>query len=117
DQVRRLKEEMDDDPSGPSRRHDAARERAAREREERVRQALDRLPELEAKKEPKERDEARASTTDPEASVMKMADGGYRPAYDVQFAADCGSQVIVGVDVITTGGDMGQMTPMLEQIG
>ena len=48
---------------------------------------------------------------------MKMADGGYRPAYNVQFAADCGSQVIVGVDVITTGGDMGRMTPMLEQIG
>jgi transposase len=117
DQVRRLKEEMDDDPSGPSRRHNAARERAAREREERVRQALDRLPELEAKKKASERGETRASTTDPEATVMKMADGGYRPAYNLQFAADCGSQVIVGVEVLTVGSDMGQMTPMLEQIG
>ncbi len=116
DQVRRLKEEMDDDPSGPSRRHNAARERAARERQERVRQALDRLPELEAKKKASERGETRASTTDPEATVMKMADGGYRPAYNVQFAADCGCQVIVGVDVITTGSDMGQMMPMLGQI-
>jgi transposase len=117
DQVQRLKQEMDDDPSAPSRRHNAARERAARERQERVRQALDRLPELEAKKKAGERDEARASTTDPEATVMKMADGGYRPAYNVQFAADCGSQVIVGVDVVTTGSDMGQMTPMFDQIG
>ncbi len=117
DQVRRLKEEMDDDPAGPSRRHAAARERAAREREERVRQALDRLPELEAKKKASERDETRVSTTDAEATVMKMADGGYRPAYNLQLAADCGSQVIVGVEVLTVGSDMGQMTPMLEQIG
>lgn len=116
DQVHRLKEEMDDDPAGPSRRYNAARERAAREREERVQQALDRLPELEAKKKASEQDKARVSTTDAEATVMKMADGGYRPAYNVQFAADCGSQVIVGVDVIATGSDMGQMMPMVEQI-
>jgi transposase len=116
DQVQRLKEEMEDDPSGPSRRHNAARERAAREREERLQQALARLPELEAKKKAGEQAKARASTTDPEATVMKMADGGFRPAYNVQFSADCGSQVIVGVDVITTGSDMGQMTPMLQQI-
>ena len=116
DQVARLKEEMDDDASAPSRRHAAARERAARERQERLQQALERMPELEAKKKANEKEKARASTTDPEATVMKMADGGYRPAYNVQFAADCGSQVIVGVDVISSGSDMGQMTPMLDQI-
>jgi transposase len=115
DQVARLKEELDDDPAAPSRQHAAARERAAREREERLRQALARLPELEAKRKPDEKDKARASSTDPEATVMKMADGGYRPAYNVQFAADCGSSVIVGVEVIATGSDMGQLTPMLEQ--
>jgi transposase len=115
-QVARLKEEMDDDPSAGSRRQAAARERAARERVERVRQALDRLPELEAKKKPGERDQARCSTTDSEATVMKMADGGFRPAYNVQFAADTTSQVVVGVDVLTTGSDQGQMQPMVEQI-
>ena len=47
---------------------------------------------------------------------MKMADGGFRPAYNVQFAADTASQVIVGVDVLTTGRDQGQMTPMAGQI-
>jgi len=116
DQVARLKEELDDDPSAPSRRHAAARERAVREREERLRQALERLPELEAKKKADQKEQARASTTDPEATVMKMADGGFRPAYNVQFAADCDSQVVVGVEVLTTGSDMGQLTPMAEQI-
>ena len=115
-QVARLKEEMDDDPAAPSRRSAAARERAAREREGRVRQALARLPELEAKKKAGEKDKARASTTDPQATVMKMADGGYRPAYNVEYAAATAGQVIVGVSVITAGSDMGQITPMLDQI-
>jgi hypothetical protein len=116
DQVARLKKEIDDDPSAPSRRQAAARERAARERSERLQAALARIPEMEAKKKAGERHKARCSTTDPEATVMKMPDGGYRPAFNVQFAADCGSQVIVGVDVITSGSDMGQLTPMLDQI-
>jgi transposase len=116
DQVARLKEEMDDDPSAPSRRSAAARERAAREREERVRHALARLPELEAKKKADEKDKARASTTDPEATVMKMADGGYRPAFNFEYAAATAGQVIVGVSVITAGSDMGQITPTLDQI-
>ena len=116
DQVVRLKEELDEDPSAPSRRSAAAQERAAREREERVRQALARLPEWEAKKKPDEKDKARASTTDPEATVMKMADGGFRPAYNVQYATTTEGQVIVAVDVITSGSDMGQMTPMLDQV-
>jgi transposase len=91
EQVARLKEELDDDPSAPSRRHAAARERAAAERAERVQQALARLPELEAKKKPAEKDQARASSTDPEATVMKMADGGYRPAYNIEYGAEIAS--------------------------
>jgi transposase len=116
DQVARLKEEMDDDPSAGSRRQAAARERAARQREERLRAALARLPELEAKKKPAEKDKARASSTDPEATVMKMADGGYRPAFNVLYATATGGQAVVAVSVTTTGSDMGQVTPMLEQI-
>src|SRR5438034_667002 len=61
--VDRLKGEMDDDPAAPSRRHAAARERAARERQERLGQALARLPELEAKEKAAEKGKARASTT------------------------------------------------------
>jgi transposase len=118
DQVARLKEELDDDPAAPSRRHAAARERAARERAERLQQALVRLPELEAKKKPADKDKARASGTDPEATVMKRADGGFRPAYNVEYAAGAsgGGLVIAAVQVTTSGSDSGQLTPLLDQI-
>jgi transposase len=115
-QVRRLKEELDDDPGRPSRRQAQARRRAARERAERLRRALARLPELEAKKKPGEKHKARASSTDPEATVMKMADGGFRPAFNVQYTADCPSQVIVAVAVTTSGSDMGQLKPQVQEV-
>ena len=116
EQVQALRQELEDDPAAANKRQQAARERAARERKERVQKALDQLDEVRAKKKPKDRDKARVSTTDPEARVMKMADGGYRPAYNVQFATDTPSQVIVGVEVTNSGGDQGQMAPMVEQI-
>ena len=61
-------------------------------------------------------DEARASITDPEARNMKFADGGYRPGYNVQFATDTESSVIVGVEVTNAGTDNEQLTPMLNQL-
>jgi len=60
--------------------------------------------------------EPRASTTDPEARVMKMPDGGFRPAYNVQLATSTQGGIIVGADVTNQGSDRGQLTPMLEQI-
>jgi transposase len=116
-QVQALRAELEQDPAAGDRRRRKARERAASERAERIKGALDRLPELEAKKKPEDRQKARCSTTDPEATVMKMADGGFRPAYNVQFSTATDSQVIVGVDVVTIGSDAGQMAPMVEQIG
>jgi len=117
-QVQRLKREIEADPGAMSRKAQAARERAAREREQRISQALERLPEVrEAKqRQGKKPEEARASTTDAQASVMKMGDGGFRPAYNAQYAAECETQVIVGVDVLTSGSDMGQLAPMVEQV-
>jgi transposase len=100
----------------PTRQQRAAQQRAAEERLERIEQALGRLPEMEAKKTPEEKKAARVSTTDAEATVMKMADGGFRPAYNIQYSTDTGSQVIVGVDVVTVGSDQGQLPPMLDQI-
>lgn len=116
DQVQRLKQELADDPAAPSRRQAAAQERAAAERQQRLCQALARIPEMEAKKKADEKAKARVSSTDPEATVMKMGDGGYRPAYNVQFGTTCADQVIVGVQVLTVGSDMGQVAPMVEQI-
>jgi len=101
--------------SEPSPR-EAAAMRHAEGRVERVEQALERMPEMEAKIKPGEKKEARVSTTDPQATVMKMADGGFRPAYNVEYGTTCDSQVIVGVDVVTAGSDQGQMPPMLDQI-
>jgi transposase len=114
-QVQRLRDEIATDPGEASRRQQKARERAAREREERIRKALERMPEMEAKKKA-DKEKARVSTTDPEATVMKMADGGFRPAYNVQFSTDTASQIIVGIDVATCGSDQGQLAPMVEQI-
>ncbi len=115
-QVARLRAEVETDPAKAHEQQHQAQVRAARERSERVQQALNRLPELQAKKKPDEKDKARASTTDPEATVMKMADGGFRPAYNVQFSTDTATKVIVGVEVIPSGSDAGQMPPMVEQI-
>jgi hypothetical protein len=115
-QVEALRQEREDDPKAANDRQQQARRRAAEERAARVQAALDRLPEMEAKKKPDEKDKARCSTTDPEATVMKMANGGFNPAYNIQFATDTKSQVIVGVDVVTVGSDQGQMEPMVRQI-
>jgi transposase len=116
EQVEALAKELEEDPSSSNRRQLAARRRAARERSQQIQRALAELVKIEAKKSPEEKAKARASTTDPEARVMKMGDGGFRPAQNVQLATDTESQVIVGVDVVNTGSDQGQMPPMVEQI-
>lgn len=116
--VRTLKEQAKSDPGQAKRRELSAKLRAAEEREERIRQALEQLPEVaKAKKRNGGKEEdARASTTDPDARVMKMADGGFRPAVNVQFATTCNEQVIVGMDVVNAGSDMAQLAPMIEQV-
>jgi len=116
-QVEALRRELEADPGATERRQQAARQRAAEDRKRRVEKALAVLPEVAEKKPAAEREEkARVSTTDPEARVMKMADGGYRPAYNAQLATDTGSQVIVGVAVTDAGTDQGQLGQMRGQL-
>ncbi|MGA7883446.1 MAG: IS1182 family transposase [Terrimicrobiaceae bacterium] len=129
-QVDALKRELEADPDANTRRCRAARERAAEERQKRVAQALAELAEIEEHKKKKsapkkeneteeqyaKRTEPRASSTDPEARVMKMADGGFRPAYNIQFATATDSQIIVGVEVSNIGSDLGELPPMLDQV-
>lgn len=114
--MEKLRKEREENQTQVDKRKQAAQERAARERLERVQEALRQLPEVEAKKKDDEKDKARVSTTDPDARVMKMSDGGYRPAFNVQLSTDTASQVIVGVDVVNEGTDHHQLSPMLEQI-
>ena len=121
EQIAKLREENTDDSSndGSNARRRAAAERAASEREKRVEEALKNLAELQKQKEQRKKgsgEKARCSTTDPEARNMKMADGGFSPAYNVQFATDADSRMIVSVDVTNNGSDGGQMAPMHKHV-
>ena len=127
--VRQLEEaDQDDDGDAPgqspegeelSPRRLSARQRAARERKERIDRALENLEELKAQKENRKKGTGqgtRASTSDPEARTMKMGDGGFRPAFNVQFATDSETRMIVGCGVSNVGSDGGLMPPMLEKL-
>jgi transposase len=122
EQVETLKELAETNPDELSRRQRAAHERAARERQERIENAKRECDELRRKKAERDKgkkqksSEARASITDPEARNMKFSDGGYRPGYNVQFATDVASGIVVGVDVTNEGNDFEQMPPMLDQL-
>lgn len=116
-QVEALKQEVHDDPAATTRRQARARERAARERQERVARALAELPAVAARRRKAGVEgPARASTTDAQARVMKMADGGFRPAFNAQLTTATGSQVVVAVTVTNAGSDYGQLTPMVAQL-
>jgi len=142
-QVTALRKELEEEPTATSNRQKAARTRASQQRKQQAQAALRQLSERRATERGEDRKtdppparpdgdanssrgpapdksekkkEPRASTTDPQARVMKMADGGFRPAYNTQFAADTASLVIVGVDISNSGSDRGKMLPMLEQM-
>jgi len=118
-QVADLKTAADENPSEAAARQKAVRERTAADREARVAKALAALPKLTAAREKRKKGDGkttRVSTTDPEARTMKMANGGFNPAYNVQFATDTASGIIVGVDVNNEGSDAGLAVPMVEQI-
>jgi len=120
-QIERLSKEILDDPAAHTARERASRERAAADRLRRVEQALAELPKVaEVKKRNRGKkgkvSPPRVSTTDPESRVMKMADGGFRPAFNVQLATDVDSRVIVGVGLTNRGSDLGEVVPMLERI-
>jgi hypothetical protein len=122
-----------DDPeksAGLSARQKAARRRAAGDRAARLERALAQLPELEARQAARAKKlgngeqgkrqrarEPRSSSTDPDARVMKMPGGGFRPAYNVQLASDPHSRAVVGVEVTNDGSDTAQAAPMREQVG
>ena len=114
--VQTIKTQAQADPGQAKRQAQAARLRAAQEREQRIQAALEQLPEVAAAKKRNggKAEVARASTTDPEARVMKLGDGGFRPAFNVQFATTCKDQVIVGMDVVNAGSDMAQLAPMVD---
>jgi len=113
-----------------SARQRGARKRAAAERQRRLEEAIAQLPELKQKQAEAARRagrgkrgqqirarQPRVSTTDAEARVMKMPNGGFNPALNVQLATDTESRAIVGVEVSNEGSDSaGLSEPMRRQV-
>jgi len=123
--VEQLRQESERDPDAGNRRRQAAAERAARERQERVAAALEKLGEIEAerarrtktnKAQVEKQGQPRASTTDSQARIMKMADGGFRPAYNCQLATVAQGQIVVGATATAMGSDRGLLRPMLDEL-
>lgn len=127
--MKQMRELMDDPrkSAGLSAKQKAAKLRAARQREQRIEQAIALIPKLQKRQEQsakrmsknqrkQQQSEPRVSTTDAEASRMKMGDGGFRPAVNVQIAADTKSRAIVAVDVTNEGVDYQQSEPMREKV-
>jgi transposase len=129
--VEQLRRQVD----GPEQARQTARQRAARRRAaedklQRLEQAVAQLPELQRRQAEAERRagageegekvrarQPRVSTTDPEARRMKMPNGGFNPAVNVQLATDTESRAIVGVEVSNEGSDsIGLSGPMREQV-
>jgi transposase len=123
--VERLRAEVETDPAASDQRRRAAKERGARERAERLAAAQKRMKELEAERERREKTNKkevakqkppRASTTDADARVMKMSDGGWRPAFNLQIISSPEHQVIVAIDIDTSGSDRGLAQPGIETV-
>jgi len=123
--VERLRAEIEANPTDADRVRRAAMERGARDRAARIAAAQERMQELKAERERREKTNKkevakqkppRASTTDADARVMKMADGGWRPAYNAQIISTPEHQVIVAVDIDTSGSDRGLAKPGIETV-
>ena len=118
-QVKRLEQQAEQDPDGQvqSRRQRQAQVRAARERQQRIQQSLAELEQIRASQDdPKRQAEARASRTDPEARIMKQAQGAIGPAYNVQISTDAQQRIIVGVGVSQAASDAAELAPAADRI-
>ena len=103
-----------DEEAGP--RAEKARQRAAQEKKERMEHALLELEKIRKTKKRGEKKEARVSTTDPDARIMKQSDGGYAPSYNIQISTDATAGVIIGVGVSQRPEDVNELMPAIERI-
>jgi transposase len=119
EQVRFLKREVNAEPGAGTRRRQASERNAAEQRARRIERALRQLGEVKKRKtvdNGKKKTKPRASTSDPEARVMKMPDGGFRPALNVHMVTDTKSKCVVAVEINNHGTDHGMMKKLLNQI-
>ena len=99
-----------------SRREIQARKRAKQDKQQRLEQALKELEQIQKTRADAEKQKVRVSETDPEARVMKHADGGFAPAYNVQISTDVANGIIVAVDVVQAGNDCDQLVPAIDRV-
>lgn len=124
--VEQLRTEVEEDPGSAERRTKARRQAAAEDRLRRLEEARQAHAEIEERraeeareqrrKKPRDDKPVRASTSDPQARVMKMGDGGYRPAYNVQLTTTVKGTHIIGVSMTNNASDRGLMGPAIEDI-
>ncbi|HWH70014.1 MAG TPA: IS1182 family transposase [Candidatus Sulfotelmatobacter sp.] len=113
--ARKQVEAMGDPREEEPARKRAAQERAVRERQQRLEQALEEVQKVrEAKRQDKE--QARASQSDPQARIMKQSDGGYAPSYNVQLSTEASNRIIVGAEVSQNGSDFGHLIGSVAQV-
>lgn len=112
--VRRL--EQPEEGAGWSQRRKAAQARARRERVERLQQALTELEQVRSGQTRCHPDEVRISLTDPQARVMKGAQAGYWPSYNVQLTTDAKHKLVVGLQVHQSASDAGSLVPGLDAV-
>ncbi|QQR42442.1 transposase [Myxococcus xanthus] len=104
---------------GSSTKARAAMERARADLQARAALALATLPAAARRKKRTKgggRGEPRASLTDPQAHVMRMPDGGYRPAYNAQAVSGVESRLALAGRVTNEGADAAQLLPMVHWV-
>jgi transposase len=114
--ARKQVEAMGDPRQEEPTRKQAARERALRERQQRLEQALEEVQKVRQTKRSQDKDQARASQSDPQARIMKQSDGGYAPSYNVQLSTEASHRIIVGTGVTQSGSDYGQLISAVAQV-
>jgi transposase len=112
--ARKQVEAMGDPGQEEPRGKRAARERALRERRQRLEQALEEVQKVRQAK--RDKDQARASQSDPQARIMKQSDGGYAPSYNVQLSTEASHRIIVGAEVSQSGSDFVQLIGAVAQV-
>jgi transposase len=123
ERVAELKSELDTDPAEPERRCKRRALQAAEERARRVKQAQQKLAELEQEKaerakthptEEAKKGEPKVSVSDPDARLMRLPDGAAAPAWNVQVATANG--FIVEIDPTDRRQDSGTAPGLVEKV-
>ena len=115
EQVQKMNEQAAEEEKA-AKRQSAAKRRAARQRVSRLEAAFREVERLqESKKHDRDQYVARASTSDPEAHVMRNGEGGTVPSYNVQLVTDTTHGLIVNVEATTDAIDFRQLEPALQR--